>query len=206
MPFSRIRLVADQFKLSTTATDVGAAVFELGTVQGVSGLILKKIRIGDLQVQTIHLKNESVTVPLFTQLASDYTQSGAVSPSEFTFIEQNIVTKGVAGSNIFIECLSQITGLITAISPSNSFSNLNVRVLVNDAEVLASFLIESRDGSGNHTASNPQRVFMTSIAATGATQTINIKWNVRFSASFAGNTGTFQINAGSKAFVVAMKR
>jgi hypothetical protein len=205
--FSRIRFIADNVEFSLASGVSGTLAFESGTVGGVAGKPrLKSARIQDLSVNTLQIAGAAVTVPVLTQLGSDYTQSGAVSPSEFTFIEQNIVTKGVAGSNIFIECLSQITGLITAISPSNSFSNLNVRVLVNDAEVLASFLIESRDGSGNHTASNPQRVFMTSIAATGATQTINIKWNVRFSASFAGNTGTFRINAGSRAFAVAMKR
>jgi len=204
VPFSRLRFLADKLIISATENDAGAAVFEIGTVQGMSGLILKKIRVGDLSVKTIHLKEGSVTVPVMSQLGSNFNQSGAGNSSEFTFIEQNITTKGVAGSPIFVACMSQITGAITSTSPSGAPSALDVRVLVNDAEVLAFFRLFFLDGGGVGTPSNPNRMFMTTVPASGSSQTINVKWRVRYTTTTG--TGVFRIDAGSRALAIAMKR
>jgi hypothetical protein len=208
---SRIRFLADKFEFQLPGDDdAGAAVFEQRLVNGVPGLALKVGRIGNLTVNTIHLKNESVTVPVFSQLTSDFVTDPHIGSSpgvELTIFEQNIVTKAVQGSLIFVEALSQITGDVIAFDTNPSLGGISIRVLVNNAQVLAAFPIKSKGSSGSpNVDSNPQRVFMTSLVATGATQTINIKWNGLFSFTLAGHNGQFKINAGSRAFAVAMKR
>jgi hypothetical protein len=208
---SRIRFVADKIQFGLADGDSGALVFESGTVGGVAGKPrLKSARIKDLSVNTLQIAGAAVTVPILSQLGSDFFTDAHVGSSpgiELTIFDQNIVTKGVAGSNIYIECLSQITGDVTTFDTSPSQGAISIRVLVNSLEVLASFNIKTKGSSGSpNTDSNPQRIFMTSVVATGLTQTINIKWNGIFSFSLAGHNGQFKINAGSRAFAVAMKR
>lgn len=190
MNLARLRLVADQFMLSTLESNAGAAVFELGTVQGVSGLMLKKTRVGDAKVKTIHLKNESVTIPAFSQLASNFDTT-LVGTFE-TFAEQNISAKGVAGSSIFVLLLQQ--GTITVNGGGNCF----VRALLNDSEVLVNKLavtFPSPGGTGPF-----QRISMAPVTATGSTQTLNIKWQVLISPF------TARVHAGTRVMSIAMKR
>src|SRR5262245_39109100 len=169
MPFSRIRLVADQFVIALDDDDPGALVWEQGTVQGVSGLVLKAARIKDLSVKTIHLKNESVTVPAGATLVSNFDTTTLNSP--VTFAEQNISTRGVAGSLIFVQLFMQVV-----VGPISGGGTILLRGLLDNAVVAPALAIAGSFGSPGQVEA--RRVSMTSIPATGSPQTINVKWQV----------------------------
>jgi hypothetical protein len=189
MPLSRLRLIADQFVLATAENDPGAAVFETGTVQGVSGIVLRKTRIKDLSVKTLHLNNECVTVPVADTVTSNW---GAPYGSYATFLSQSITTKGVAGQPIYVLLL--FSGAATL---NDEFGAVSGRCFVNGSQVFTGWIIESNGGSPARRYSEPQRADMAVITATGSTQTITVEWQA---------FGSGYINAGSMAMAIAMKR
>jgi hypothetical protein len=192
--FSRIRLQADQFRLSTTPTAAGDVVFEQGTFDGISRLILKKALIRDLSVKTINLKHESVNVPAYSELVSDFTVTSTGDTNDWeTVFEHELVTKGAPGSTIYLLFLWQVG--FTSVSMSGS---MFVRVLINGVQLLPQFFPgNSASGDGR------QRAIMGTVPATGAVQTLNIRWE----ALPTGLSGAqSELDAGSRTMTVAMKR
>lgn len=199
---SRIRLVADQFRIDTSESGAGGLVFELGTVGGVSGLMLRQARIKDLSVDTIHLNEGSVTVPDFTQIPSnvDFVSTGGVGSNTVvtqTFAEQDIDTTGVAGEPIFFMLIQK--GIAQYVSGAGG--SMTIKALLNNSEVLVNKSIGNFGGTGS--TIDFQRLSMASVTATGSLQSFNIKW--QGVATLAATT-TFRIQAGARVMTVAMKR
>ncbi|MDQ2084759.1 hypothetical protein RA307_31660 [Xanthobacteraceae bacterium Astr-EGSB] len=191
---SRIRLIANLFVVAASASEAGALVFEPMTVQGVTGLGLRRARIRDLSVRTLNLKEGSVTVPAYTYLA---LPSAPVN-SFTTFMSTSVTTRGVAGSQIFVMALFDGSATLTVDQGS-----VTGRCLVNGvaAGSLAAWQIADRARlpSGSYISrAQPQRVLMASLTATGALQTITVEWQA------VGGGG--YVDAGSAGLSIVMKR
>jgi hypothetical protein len=197
MPFGRIRLAADQLMLATSESDPGATIFEPGIVQSVPGLVLRKARIKDLSVNTIQLKNESVTVPASSWLGSDFDAPAGMT----TFLEHNIVTRGVAGSLIYVQLF--YVGFHGAIVPAYG-GLMQVGCWVNSVQVIPAFPIAHWYDVGEPPRRVRQRVAMTAVTATGAIQTINVQWRAVVQLWEGATAG--RIYAGTRVLSIAMKR
>jgi hypothetical protein len=185
---SRIRLVASQWLISANANEAGGLMFEPMTVQGVTGLGLRRARIRDLSVGAIHLKQGCVTQPVSSQLASNF---GPVS-SYTTFLSHSITVKGVAGQPIYVLMLYVGPGTLTS-----QYGSVGGRILVNGVAVPGGWIIESYGGPTPVRISQPRRVSMAAVTATGAPQAITIEYQM---------FGSGYINAGALAISIVMMR
>lgn len=153
-----------------------------------SGIVLRKARIRDLSVNTIHLKEGAVTVPALGYLASNF---GPIS-SFATFLSSTITLKGVAGQPIYVMLLYSGPGTL-----SSEFGVIGGRILVNGVAVPGGWTIESYSGATPVRVRQPERISMAVVTATGSPQTITVEYQM---------FGSGYINAGAMALSVAMKR
>src|ERR1700730_12084588 len=106
---SRIRLLADQIRLSNNESDIGALIFEAGLIEGVSATVLRAALIGDLTVDTLQLQNESVRGLGLQTLGSDVAPDGGASTTFVDFLVDTFTIKGAPGSTIFLQIQADIT-------------------------------------------------------------------------------------------------
>jgi hypothetical protein len=181
-------LIANQWLVSANANDAGAVVFEEMTVQGVAGLGLRRARIRDLSVATLHLKEGCVTLPTLSVLAANFGPASAYS----TFLIHSVVVKGVAGQPLHVLLLYSGAGTL-----SSEFGAIGGRIVVNGVAVPGGWVIESYGGSPPRRIAQPKRITMAVVTATGSPQTITVEYQM---------FGSGYINAGAQAMSIAMMR
>ncbi|MDQ2083088.1 hypothetical protein RA307_23120 [Xanthobacteraceae bacterium Astr-EGSB] len=189
----RIRMVADQIRLSTAEGNAGDLVFEPGLVGGVSGTVLRSALIGDLTVDTLQLQNESVTMPNITTYAGP---TGIVAIPSYTWttkMEDTFLVTSPAGSTIYL----QIQADIYAGGQGNTdpVILLYQRLTVNGSEI--------RSWAEQYYTRRVE-FFITALAATGSPQAVSLKWEVYGDWPAGGYTN---VNIGGAQMLrVAMKR
>ncbi|RQO63109.1 hypothetical protein DBR47_00615 [Paucibacter sp. KBW04] len=99
----------------------------LGTVNGVATLVVPASRIGDLAVNTFHIANNAVTVPLGASLSSDWVIPS--SSGEYTLLNAGYIDTGGAPLFVLFNCACQTVG------DSMFSSDFTIRVKVNGTVV-----------------------------------------------------------------------